>query len=206
MRNKGIFMKNYLFIFMLLICTFSTPVFAQDGVGIGTNTPNSSAILELDTSKQAHLANKGLLLPRLTDAQRDAIVSPAQGLLIYNTTYNRFEFRNSTRWVGIVYSATAQVGTLRCDKSVMVPPPARNRTGYSGQIVLPYTNGNGATIAIGLSPSAGSVSVPSAIHTLVATDGVLRFNTNIGNMPDADTVHYTVNIGGKQCQMVFTLN
>lgn len=48
-------------------------------VGIGTATPDASALLELSTT------NKGLLLPRLTQLQRDAIQSPAAGLLIYQT-------------------------------------------------------------------------------------------------------------------------
>ncbi|MBI4929918.1 MAG: hypothetical protein HY841_04085, partial [Bacteroidetes bacterium] len=41
---------------------------AQDNVGIGTNTPNASAILEMLSS------NKGMLAPRVTTAQRNAIV------------------------------------------------------------------------------------------------------------------------------------
>ena len=49
-------------------------------VGIGTQTPHSSSILELNST------SKGLLLPRLTVDQRDAISSPTEGLLIYNTT------------------------------------------------------------------------------------------------------------------------
>ncbi|WP_400190378.1 hypothetical protein [Hymenobacter sp. B81] len=39
-------------------------------VGIGTATPNDSALLELSAT------NKGLLLPRLTNAQMQAVPSP----------------------------------------------------------------------------------------------------------------------------------
>ena len=35
---------------------------------------------------------KGVLFPKMTTTQRDAIVSPSTGLLIYNTTTNRFNF------------------------------------------------------------------------------------------------------------------
>ncbi|GAB2944647.1 hypothetical protein GCM10027048_06910 [Hymenobacter coalescens] len=52
---------------------------ARAQVGIGTTTPDASALLELSTT------NKGLLLPRLTQAQRDAIQSPAAGLMVYQT-------------------------------------------------------------------------------------------------------------------------
>jgi len=54
-------------------------------VGIGTNNPNTNAILDLTSS------NKGLLLPRLNSAQRDAISSPTEGLMIYNTTSSSLE-------------------------------------------------------------------------------------------------------------------
>lgn len=54
-------------------------------VSIGTPTPDQSAILDLSSTSQ------GLLLPRMTTAQRDAISTPAVGLLIYNTTNNGLE-------------------------------------------------------------------------------------------------------------------
>ena len=47
-------------------------------VGIGTTTPEASAILNLESE------NKGFLPPRLTTSERDAIVNPAEGLTIYN--------------------------------------------------------------------------------------------------------------------------
>jgi hypothetical protein len=52
--------------------------FAQR-VGIGTNSPDSSAVLELKST------NSGFLPPRMTFAQRNAIVNPAAGLMIYCT-------------------------------------------------------------------------------------------------------------------------
>ena len=54
--------------------------FAQ--VGINTTTPNASAALDVEST------TKGLLLPRLTTTQRNAIATPAAGLVIYNTTTN----------------------------------------------------------------------------------------------------------------------
>lgn len=48
-------------------------------VGIGTNSPHPSAQLDITST------NKGLLVPRLTLAQRGAIASPVAGLLIYQT-------------------------------------------------------------------------------------------------------------------------
>lgn len=49
-------------------------------VGIGTTSPDASAVLELKTS------DKGLLIPRLTTTEITAIASPAEGLIVYNVT------------------------------------------------------------------------------------------------------------------------
>ena len=66
---------------------------AQTGaVGIGTTAPDASAVLDLTST------TKGLLPPRLSQAQRDAIASPAAGLTIYNTTTNKLNTWNGTRW------------------------------------------------------------------------------------------------------------
>ena len=53
------------------------PVFAQ--TGIGTTTPNASAKLEVSST------DKGILIPRMTSAQRGLISLPANGLLVYQT-------------------------------------------------------------------------------------------------------------------------
>jgi hypothetical protein len=70
-------MKNRLLVFYFLL---STATFAQ--VGIGTNTPDASAMLEVKSS------NKGFLPPRvaLTSSNSASPVTfPSAGLLVYNT-------------------------------------------------------------------------------------------------------------------------
>lgn len=61
---------------------FAVLLLSMQGIaqtGIGTTTPNASAKLEVAST------DKGVLIPRMTESQRDAIVSPANGLLIYQT-------------------------------------------------------------------------------------------------------------------------
>jgi hypothetical protein len=48
-------------------------------VGIGNLAPDASALLDVSST------TKGMLIPRMTTAQRDAIASPATGLLIYQS-------------------------------------------------------------------------------------------------------------------------
>ncbi len=75
-------------IVFLLLISFH---FCKAQLGVGTTTaPNSSSVLDLASS------NKGLLAPRLTNAQRDAIPAPAIGLLIYNTDDSDFNSYNGT--------------------------------------------------------------------------------------------------------------
>jgi uncharacterized protein (TIGR02145 family) len=71
------------------------PVFSQVGINTTGNNPHSSAMLDV----AADGATKGgLLIPRMTTAERNSIASPAQSLLIYNTTTKCFEFYENGMW------------------------------------------------------------------------------------------------------------
>jgi len=60
-------------------------------VGIGTETPNSSSILELNSN------SKGFLIPRMDSAQMIAVATPSEGLMIYNKDASSlFMFTNGT--------------------------------------------------------------------------------------------------------------
>jgi hypothetical protein len=68
-RNLGI----------ILVLCFWASLTAFSQTGIGTASPDASAKLEISST------SKGLLIPRMTDAQKTAITSPANGLMIYQT-------------------------------------------------------------------------------------------------------------------------
>ncbi|WP_139262032.1 hypothetical protein [Dysgonomonas macrotermitis] len=76
---------KYLNIRLLAIVTYVTlgiyNVSAQ--IGVNTDNPNSSSVLDLN----GYSNDKGLLIPRMTTAQKLAIVSPASGLMVYDTDY-----------------------------------------------------------------------------------------------------------------------
>lgn len=89
---------NYRYLLFLVMAIVYNRTVAQpvsDGVGIGTITPHASAILDIQPPSN----NKGVLIPRLTTAQMDAI-SPAaaSSLLVYNSTVNNFYFYDGTGW------------------------------------------------------------------------------------------------------------
>jgi hypothetical protein len=60
--------------------------------GIGVTNPDASAALEISSTK------KGILFPRMTTTQRDAIASPAEGLMIYNTITNCINTYRGATW------------------------------------------------------------------------------------------------------------
>jgi len=99
----------------------------NNNVGIGTLTPNSSAMLDVVST------GKGVLVPRVTTTQMNAIASPANGLIVYNTDSSCFCYYNSLTWKSLCNAGGAG--------------PA-GPTGPSGA--------NGATGATGPGGSAGS--------------------------------------------------
>jgi len=62
---------------LLAAVLFTATTFAQ--VGINTSSPHESAALDITST------TRGLLVPRMTAAQRDAITTPSQGLIIFCT-------------------------------------------------------------------------------------------------------------------------
>ncbi|NQY31107.1 MAG: hypothetical protein HRT69_16780 [Flavobacteriaceae bacterium] len=81
-------MKNLL-LPLLLVVSYLTS--AQ--VGIGTTTPDASAAIEISST------TAGMLIPRMTETQKNAIGSPATGLLIYQTNNTPdFYYYNGTIW------------------------------------------------------------------------------------------------------------
>jgi hypothetical protein len=110
-------MKNYYFamkalsacLFFFIISTAN--VFSQ--VGIGTITPNSSAMLDVTSTTQ------GMLTPRMTTAQRIAIGAPADGLMVYDTDLKSFFHYNSSTlsWNGINSATTGRLKFKRIRSS-----------------------------------------------------------------------------------------
>jgi len=76
---------------LIFFFLFSFKSYSQN-VGIGTNTPHASAALEIKDS------TKGILIPRMTMAQRNAIQNPAEGLMVYQTDFETGFWYFNTTW------------------------------------------------------------------------------------------------------------
>ncbi|NQX86321.1 MAG: hypothetical protein HRT67_10535 [Flavobacteriaceae bacterium] len=116
-------MKHF-FTLTFLWLSFTQTAFTQ--VGIGTTTPDDSAILEINSS------NSGLLLPRLSNAERNAITNPAHGLIIYNTDAGKLQYNSNTKvspvWLNIStsgrslkYSNTDTTTNINQDNAINLP-------------------------------------------------------------------------------------
>jgi hypothetical protein len=64
----------------------------EERIGMGTLSPVASAMLDITST------TKGFLPPRMTTTQKNAIVSPASGLVVYDTTLNKLCVRGASAW------------------------------------------------------------------------------------------------------------
>ncbi len=125
-------MKNIVGLLLLFLIQV-TGIFAQVGVNNDNSPPDPSAGLDVK------FINKGFLPPRITSLQRNGIVSPAAGLLIYNTDCNDMQYYNGSGWVplgntGMLTTPGSIIGnTAPCSNStgnVYSISPVANATGY----------------------------------------------------------------------------
>lgn len=103
MRKSTFKMKNFLqncfksaLILSLLILSFQGKAQLNKGnVGIGTLTPDSTALLDLESTE------KGFLQPRMTTVERDLISDPATGLAIFNVDDSTHQYFNGACWINV---------------------------------------------------------------------------------------------------------
>lgn len=147
-------MKKLITILFLFVCVNS---FAQN-VGIGTTTPDANAQLDVSST------NKGILIPRMTLAQRNAIPGITLGLLIYQTDNNPGFYVNkssvlTTNWVPITEGKNLWSVSL----------------GNSDNI-LPTLPGN---VGIGTSLAGAKLNVADDVSDIAIFENTTALNTNV---------------------------
>jgi len=86
----------------LLIMIYCSSISAQ-GVGIGTDKPDSSSVLHISSTSQ------GLLPPRMTQAQIFAMPAPASGLMVYNIDRHKLVYFDSSKWKFVSTEADMEI-------------------------------------------------------------------------------------------------
>ena len=159
-------MKKQLFTLLLsMVMCIILPRFASGqntfpssgSAGIGTTTPNASSLLELRST------TRGLLISRMNKAQRDAIVSPATGLMIFQTNSTPgFYYYSGTSWTAI--GANTALSNLKSSTAINVSlVPATNNAidlcssslGYRSLYLSNLHFSDGSVQTTAFSPAAG---------------------------------------------------
>lgn len=145
-------MKHLITVSIIAAVVFKGNYAHAQGMAVNATgaTANSSAMLDVASTTQ------GMLVPRMTSAQRTAISTPATGLLVYQTDGTAgFYFYNSSAWtslsgggsnVAYTYtsqssSTTAVAGTayIAATDGITFTLPSSPATGATIRIVVPHT-------------------------------------------------------------------
>lgn len=193
---------------LIVICVFFiNTMFSQ--VGIGTTTPD--AALDISSNSQ------GLLVPRLTTAQRDAMTSPQnpsstvqEGTMIYNIDEHCLQINiaptgSTPEWIG--YRCIGNVSTLDCGNathtgSLTIGFPA---SGVSSSIS--YTGGDGGIYASQTVSSTGVTGLTATLTGGMFNNGTGSLTYQITGTPSTfGTASFTITIGGQTCTFTRIVN
>jgi len=163
-------MKNIVIIFLLISFPFIN--FAQ--VGIGTTSPDDSSILDITSE------SKGLLIPRVTTLQRDAIANPSEGLILFNLTTLNFNYFDAT-WKDFSpsYKSINSTVSISTNSNVAIEVPGLELTPSVGIYSVSFDS------QISNDPVSATLSVDS---NLLLTDYYLVYN-QLQNYITTNAVH-----------------
>ena len=183
--------------------------FAQTGnVGVNTTTPD--AVLEV------YSTTKGVLVPRLTTAQRDAMVSPLnpadkvqEGTIIYNLDqhclqYNVAPTGTTPNWVGYgcdgVVVTPGSITTLNCAGATNTGTLTSGTAASGVSTSVPYTGGNGGSYAAQTVTSTGVTGLTATLAAGNFATGAGNLTYTITGIPSDDgPASFAINIGGQSC-------
>jgi len=170
---NSIITKKSKILILLLSITISTN--AQISVNTTGDTANISAMLDVSST------DKGMLIPRMTSAQRAAISTPADGLLVFDTTTDSFWYYNGTavEWqkVGNAVAGATEINELSDGIVVGSSLFMGNGSGINNNNIYSDNLGIG----------------PNALH--LSTSGIWNTAVGSGALEDNTTGHSNTAIG-----------
>jgi len=159
-----------LFLLALVAVMAATNLMAQVSINSDGSAPDASAMLDIKST------SKGLLLPRMTQAQMNAIANPAEGLTVYCTDCTE---AGMYAWNGTNWGAPAATANM--------PVGAENQTmRYDGMdwVASSVLENDGSTVSV--NTTTGGFLLPRLTDNEMRAmanpvDGMIIFNTDIHN-------------------------
>ena len=201
-------MKKIKLTFLGLLLALGAAAQSQN-VGIGTISPDASAKLEVNSTSQ------GFLPPRMTQAQMNAIASPAEGLIIYCTDCSPKGLYINTssptaNWVSS--SSGGSPLTLDCANQTRTGSAYSNWNISSGDtIFLPYSYNSLGSGTVTISPisSTGVTGLTATCIgspvTIGAGTGILKFAIT-GTPATAGTASFNLLLLGTSCSLTYPVS
>jgi len=159
-RMKSVLLQSPIFVILLALFLNTNTVEAQwVKISEDGGRPDSSAALEIKST------SRGMLIPRLTTSEMNAIPSPKEGLMLYNTTDSVFFFYSSGSWneIGEIPSEISDSSRLADDDGdTRVELPSSN----DGDSIRFVTNGQRRLVIDSLGNTAIGNVAPDSLLTV----------------------------------------
>lgn len=170
-------------------------------IGVGTNSPNSTALVELMST------SKGFLIPRLTTAQRDAIGGPAIGLQIFNSDVNCLEYWNGTQWISMCGGTANGTANPDCaSRRLYGVYQVGSATTGSNYVVIPVTVIKAGSWSATTTTANGLSFSGSGTFAAPGTDSI-RIYAASGSVPVSNgSFTYTLTLGSSTCNFSIDYN
>jgi hypothetical protein len=196
---------------ILLFCISNTTHAQSMGISNAAITPDPSSILEMRTT------DKGILIPRMTTAERDLISLPATGLMLYNTITNQYNFYNGSAWVfwgsaaylsatsGETLSTTSTSDVVITDMTKTALEAGTYSVHFNGQLNIPaadYTTGfSSAAAAADLDVVYDEImAVDLPVNVIPAPFANVTITPGIYDSPAAVAISGTITLDGENSE------
>ncbi|CAA7392657.1 FISUMP domain-containing protein [Chryseobacterium fistulae] len=182
--------------------------FTGGRIGMGTPSPDPSAILDLAST------NDGFLPPRMTKTQMDAILHPATGLVVYCTDcfgnlgclmVNDSKDTLTSNWGSMCSTnvPTGDLNELQCTGASTVGTLHSGVAASGVSVTIPYTGGNGGTYFSGAYSSTGVMGLTANLQGGSLANGSGNVTLIITGTPSTSgTASFDIMIAGKSCPSI----
>jgi len=174
---------------------------AQVKISSGSGSPDESSMLEIES------VDKGFLPPRMTIVQRNQIVNPSNGLVVFNTTSGCLNYRQNGAWYELCGNlAAAVVSSLDCGGITHTGNLTSGVAADGVSSTVSYAGGNGEAYSGQAVSSTGVTGLTATLApgTLNTGDGTLTYLIE-GTPSAAGTASFVLNVGGQTCTLQRTV-